>query len=38
MKLVISLHLEDISTLEYINSILKLGKLNVYKDLKSPYL
>jgi hypothetical protein len=36
MKLSISLHLDDISTLEYINSILKLGKINVYKDLKSP--
>jgi len=36
IKLVISLHLEDISTLEYIQSVLKLGKLTVYKDLKSP--
>jgi hypothetical protein len=36
MKLVISLHLEDISTLEYIHSVLKLGKINIYKDLKSP--
>jgi len=36
IKLVISLHLEDISTLEYINSVLKLGKINIYKDLKSP--
>ena len=36
IKLVISLQLEDISTLEYINSVLKLGKINVYKDLKSP--
>uniref|UniRef100_UPI0023F1BB47 homing endonuclease n=1 Tax=Leptographium wingfieldii TaxID=155675 RepID=UPI0023F1BB47 len=36
MKLVISLQLEDISTLEYINSTLKLGNINVYKDLKSP--
>jgi hypothetical protein len=36
MKLVISLHLEDISTLEYIHSTLKLGKLNVYKDIRSP--
>jgi len=36
MKLVISLHLEDISTLEYIHSILKLGKINIYKDLRSP--
>jgi len=36
MKLVISLHLEDLSTLEYIQSVLKLGKINVYKDLRSP--
>lgn len=36
MKLVISLHLNDISTLEYILSVLKLGKINIYKDLKSP--
>lgn len=36
MKLTISLHLEDISTLEYIHSVLKLGNLNTYKDLKSP--
>ena len=36
IKLVISLHLEDLSTLEYINSVLKIGKINVYKDLISP--
>lgn len=36
IKLVISLHLEDLSTLEYIQSVLKLGKLTIYKDLKSP--
>lgn len=36
IKLVISLHIEDISTLEYIKSVLKLGKINIYKDLKSP--
>lgn len=36
IKLVISLHLEDISTLEYIHSVLNLGKINVYKDLRSP--
>ena len=36
IKLVISLHLQDISTLEYIYSILKLGKINIYKDLKNP--
>jgi hypothetical protein len=36
MKLVISLHIEDISTLEYIHSTLKLGRINIYKDLRSP--
>ena len=36
MKLVLSLHLEDICTLEYIHSVLKLGKINIYKDLRSP--
>lgn len=36
IKLVISLHLVDISTLEYIHSVLKVGKINVYKDLRSP--
>lgn len=36
IKLVISLHLEDLSTLEYIHSVLKIGKINIYKDLKSP--
>lgn len=36
MKLVISLHLEDLSTLEYVNSVLKVGKLNIYRDNKSP--
>ena len=36
IKLVISLHLEDISTLEYIRSVLKIGKLTIYRDLKSP--
>lgn len=36
IKLVISLHLEDISSLEYIHSVLKIGKINVYKDLRSP--
>ena len=36
MKLVISLHLEDLSILEYIHSVLKLGKINIYKDLRSP--
>ena len=36
MKLVISLHIEDISTLQYIYSVLKIGKINIYKDLRSP--
>ena len=36
IKLVISLNLEDISTLEYIHSVLKIGKINVYKDLRNP--
>jgi hypothetical protein len=36
MKLVISLHLEDLSTLEYIHSVLKLGNIKIYKDLRSP--
>lgn len=36
IKLVISLHLDDISTLEYIHSVLKIGKINVYRDLRSP--
>ena len=36
IKLVISLHLDDLSTLEYISSVLKLGKINIYKDLRSP--
>jgi hypothetical protein len=36
IKLVISLHLDNLSTLEYINSVLKLGKITIYRDLKSP--
>ena len=36
MKLVISLHLKDLVTLEYIKSVLKLGTITIYKDLKSP--
>jgi LAGLIDADG endonuclease len=36
IKLVISIHLEDVSILEYIQSVLKVGKITVYKDLKSP--
>ncbi len=34
--MVISLHLDDISTLEYIHSVLKIGKITIYKDLRSP--
>ena len=36
MKLVISLHLKDLSTLEYIYSVLNLGKITIYRDLRSP--
>ncbi len=36
IKLTISIHLDDISTLEYIQSVLKLGKLTIYRDLRSP--
>jgi len=35
IKLVIQIHLEDISTLEYIQSVLKLGKLTINRDHKS---
>ena len=35
IKLVIGLQLEDISTLEYIESVLKLGKITINKDHKS---
>ena len=36
IKLVISLHLNDLSTLEYIKSVLNLGKIYIYRDNKSP--
>ena len=36
LKLVISIHLEDISTLEYVKSVLNLGKISINKDHKSP--
>jgi hypothetical protein len=36
IKLVISIHLNDISTLEYIQSVLKLGKISINRDHKSP--
>lgn len=35
-KLVISLHLKDLATLEYIKSVLRLGLITIYKDNKSP--
>lgn len=35
MKLVISLHLKDKATIEYIKSVLLLGKISIYKDQKS---
>lgn len=36
MKLVISLHLEDLATLEYIKSVLKIGNITIFKDNRSP--
>lgn len=36
IKIVISIHLDDISTLEYIQSVLKLGKILINRDHKSP--
>ena len=36
IKLVISIHLDDISSLEYIKSVLNLGKISINKDHKSP--
>lgn len=36
IKLVIGIHLDDISTLEYIYSVLKLGKISKNRDHKSP--
>lgn len=36
IKLVIGIHLEDLSTLEYIQSVLKLGKITINRDHKSP--
>ncbi len=37
INLVIGLSLEDISTLEYIYSVLKIGRISKYKDYKNPY-
>ena len=36
IRLVICLNLEDISSLEYIYSVLKIGKIQVYRDVKNP--
>uniref|UniRef100_UPI0030015785 LAGLIDADG endonuclease n=1 Tax=Elmerina hispida TaxID=1245649 RepID=UPI0030015785 len=36
ISLVIQLHLDDLSTLEYVNSVLKLGKITISRDHKSP--
>lgn len=36
MKLVICLSLEDISSLEYIYSVLKMGKIQISRDYKNP--
>lgn len=36
INLTISIHLDDLSTLEYIKSTLKLGKINIYPDFRSP--
>ena len=36
LKLVISIHLKDISTLEYIHSVLNIGNITIYKDNRSP--
>lgn len=36
IKLAISTHLKDISTLAYIRSILNIGKITIYKDNRNP--
>ena len=36
IRLVICLSLEDISSLEYIYSVLKIGKIQIYRDYKNP--
>jgi hypothetical protein len=36
IKLVIGLELKDLSILEYIHSVLKLGKITIYRDLRNP--
>jgi hypothetical protein len=36
IKLEITLQLKDISTIEYIHSVLKLGKIHISKDIRNP--
>lgn len=36
MVLTISLHLEDLAILNYIQSVLKIGKIHIYSNRKSP--
>lgn len=36
IKLVICLELADLSTLEHIHSVLKVGKITIYKDIRNP--
>lgn len=36
IKLILGLHLKDLSTLEYILTVLKIGKIQINKDHKSP--
>jgi len=36
IKLVISIHLKDIFVLNYIQSVLNIGKVKIYLNLKSP--
>ena len=36
IKLVIGLGLDDLSILEYIHSVLKLGKITIYRDYRNP--
>jgi Cytochrome b/b6/petB/LAGLIDADG endonuclease len=36
IKLIIEIHLDDISTLEYIRSVLKIGKITINRDHKNP--
>jgi hypothetical protein len=36
IKMVIELGLDDLSTLEYIHSVLKLGKITIYRDIRNP--